>query len=107
MARRRRTFVFPLDADGTIFLRARLDTEAGRVRGFGLQLEIEAANERHPALRFDTSHGYVHRHVFDADGTEQRDRLEFPSWDEAYTYAYEYIKRNWKAHAARYRTRKR
>ena len=85
MARRRRTFVFPLDGEGAIFLRSRLDTDGHRVLGFAVQLEIEEQGKRNPALRFDTAHGYVHVHTFGADGSEERNRLEFPSWEDAYT----------------------
>ena len=92
---RRRRILFPLDEDETVFLRARLDTAAGDVTGFALQLELVEGDRREIVLRFDTAHGYVHQHQFSPGEAERRTRLQFRNWAEAYTYCYEYIRRNW------------
>jgi hypothetical protein len=94
--------LFPLDKSERVFLRARLDTEAGTVRGFAVQLEVVIEDAAHIVIRFDTAHGYVHQHVFDPTGGQRRVRLRVPDWGQAYTYCYEYVRRNWQPEIARF-----
>ena len=69
---------------------------------FAVQLEASADDKTQIILRFDTAHGYLHEHVFTSRGAERRRRLQFRTWAEAYTYCYEYIKRNWEARLAQF-----
>lgn len=62
-----------------------------------VQLESVAQGGPRIVIRFDTSHGYVHQHLFDAAGGHRRLKLEFKDWAQAYTYCYEYVKRNWES----------
>jgi hypothetical protein len=72
------------------------------VRGFALQLEVTIGGEAEIVLRFDTAHGYVHEHLFAAQVAQRRRRLRFPDWASAYTYCYEYVKRNWDREIVRF-----
>jgi len=107
LATRRRTFVFPLNKDGSIVLRSRLETERAQVLGFAIQIEASTKGHRAVILRFDTAHGFVHLHSFSESSPEVRTRLQFVNWEDAYTYCYQYAKKNWRAEVLRYARLKR
>lgn len=68
----------PLEGDED-FLRVHLVILEGRVIGLVIQYEAIIDDELVEIVRYDTSHGFLHRHRFWLQSKNQTDNLEDPS----------------------------
>jgi hypothetical protein len=85
-------------------LRCELTILEGKVTGLLLQYEAHLEGEWRPVVRYDTSHGFLHRHRFWLPQTRQTDDLEDPdrpAGDD--TAAFDAAKRDLNAHWRLYR----
>ena len=69
----------PLEGDED-FLRVHLVILEGRVIGLVIQYEAYINDQLVPIVRYDTSHGYLHRHRFWLPPRSRMDDLESPDW---------------------------
>ena len=49
-----------------------------------------------PIIRYDTAHGFAHKDIIKADGTQIKQPLFFDNYNLAFTFAAIDIKSNWK-----------
>ena len=59
-----------------------------------VQLEVEVEGEWKPVVRYDCSHRFVHRDVYNLGGKQRKEELDL-SYGEALTFADEDIDENW------------
>jgi hypothetical protein len=85
-------------------LRCELTILEGKVTGLLLQYEAHLEGEWHPVVRYDTSHGFLHRHRFWLPETRQTDDLEDPDQPSRdYTAAFDAAKKDLNSHWKSYR----
>jgi rubrerythrin len=78
-------------------IRAKFTTHRGRVIEIELiQYEAYLEGQWVPLVRYDTAHGYLHRDVMQADGSQKKTRIPHTSLDEALTQAMDEIRRQWR-----------
>lgn len=77
-------------------------TEKGQVTIFRVQYEAYIDSEWRAVLRYDTAHGFPHRDLLHPHHPEDKTAFPNRSNAEILTLGQEDIKRNWKAHRARY-----
>lgn len=86
-------------------LRLRIETEKGKIVDIVIQYEAEFGGEWHPIVRYDCSHGFLHRDVMLPGGKEEKYPLDIPDLKTALLYAEQDIKDRWKWYRERYRGR--
>lgn len=86
-------------------LRLRIETEKGKIVDIVVQYEAEFGGEWHPIVRYDCSHGFLHRDVMLPGGKEEKYPLDIPDLKTALLYAEQDIKDRWKWYRERYRGR--
>lgn len=69
---------------------------------FSVQLEIFVNNRWFPVLRYDTAHGFFHRHRFFPDGKEEKVAIDISQLNDALTFAENDIKVNWKIYREKF-----
>jgi hypothetical protein len=82
--------------------RHRHTAEKGRVLDFVVQYETRYSERWLPVVRYDTAHGYPHKHLFHADGSQDRSRMKIVDNNEALNIAEDDIQSNWIGYKARF-----
>ncbi len=80
------------------------ETDRGKVVGFAVQLELWFGDAWQPILRYDASHGFAHRDVYETPGRKRKERINL-DLPEALTLADRDIDRNWERHVEAFRER--
>lgn len=80
--------------------------EKGKIVKFTIQLETLVDKKVVPIARYDVAHGIAHQHIFNPDGTQKIKKLKFTTYNEAFTYAYNYVKLHWKTLVDNYKRKK-
>lgn len=62
---------------------------------FVVQLEVLVENKWHPAIRYDTSHGFAHCDIIHWDGKIEKVAIPTIGYSQALTYADEDLNENW------------
>ena len=75
-------------------------TERGQVVDFLVQLEVEVRGEWVAVVRYDCSHGFVHKDLHNLTGEKRKERLEL-SYKEGLTLADTDINDNWEKYKER------
>jgi len=65
-------------------------------------LEIYLENKWHPAIRYDTAHGFTHKDILHRDGKTTKGPLFINDYNEALTFAETDIKANWQIYRDRF-----
>lgn len=88
---------FPLPPyDLGCWLRYRLSTGPGKIRGFVIQLEVQINERTYPIVRYDCAHHQPHRDTMDATGRViAKEWLPF-DYTRAFNHADKDIKANWR-----------
>ena len=82
-------------------IRCWFKTEKGEViEILVVQYETFINDQWLPVVRYDTSHGFFHRDLYDATGREYKERLDM-NLSEALTFAIRDIRKNWKTYKSR------
>jgi len=76
-------------------------TERGQVVDFMVQLEIEVKGRWVVAIRYDCSHGFVHKDRYNLKGEKQKEELDL-SYKEGLTLADTDINDNWERYKERF-----
>ncbi len=89
------------------FNHARIDVvliiDLGRVIGFSLNLSVEAEGEKHDIVRWDTAHGYLHKHEFwETTKTIKESKYENTPLDIVFREQYEDLRKNWEEYVKRW-----
>jgi len=88
-------------------LRINIGTEKGRVIDLVVQYEAKFDREWHPIVRYDCSHGYLHRDVLFPGGKKEKYPLDIPDLKAALLYAEQDIRDRWRWYRDRYRRKMR
>lgn len=83
-------------------IRVRFKKDRGKIIEFVVQYETLLRGKWQPVIRYDTAHGEPHTDVIRPDGTKEKRLLHFPNFNDAFSYAEEDIKANWKQYRQRY-----
>jgi hypothetical protein len=86
-------------------LRIKIETEKGNVIDMVVQYEAKFEEEWHPIVRYDCSHGFLHRDVMFPGGRREKHPLDIPDLNSALLYAEQDIKDRWAWYRERYRRR--
>jgi len=86
-------------------LRLKIETKKGKVVDIVVQYEAKFNKEWHPIVRYDCSHGFLHRDVMLPGGKKEKYPLDIPDLKIALIYAEQDIKDRWKWYRDRYRRR--
>jgi hypothetical protein len=84
-------------------LRIHFVTERGRVERLDVvQYEAEIDGQWLAIVRYDCSHGYLHRDVIRHDGTQEKSRVAVVDLAEALNQAIEELERQWQFYRQAY-----
>lgn len=97
---------FVLDLDKNTQSRIRFTKNRKGIKKFTIQLELIEKGKIKPVVRYDTAHGYAHRHQFYRSGEKMVRRFKFRDLSEAYTYSYNDVKLNWRRFKNEFERRK-
>lgn len=96
-------FTKDISTSGEDRLRMRIETENGRVVDIVVQYEAKFKDEWHPIVRYDCSHGFLHRDVMLPGNKKEKYPLDIPDLKSALMYAEQDIKDRWQWYKNRYR----
>ena len=86
-------------------LRLKIGTEKGKVVNMLVQYEARFDGEWYAVVRYDFSHGFLHRDVMFPGGKKEKHPLDIPDLKTALMYAEQDIKDRWKWYRDRFRRR--
>jgi len=91
-----------------VFNHARVDvtiiTERGKIVGFSVNLSVEEEGEKRDIARWDTAHGYLHKHEFWRTTKTIKDKkYENVSLDVAFREIYKDVLDNWRKFVERWK----
>lgn len=80
----------------------RQDRSGRSILSFSVQVEVLINGRWRRAMRFDSSHGHPHRHVYYPDGRIYREEMAAESNNEAFTQAQLIVKKSFQEIRGRY-----
>ena len=101
----RKEFVKIISPSGDDRLRLRIRTEKGQIADMVVQYEAKFGDKWHAVVRYDCSHGFLHRDVMLPGGKKEKYPLDIPDLKTGLIYAEQDIKDRWKWYRDRYRRR--
>jgi hypothetical protein len=75
--------------------------EAGKITRFSVQLEVKVGNNWKEVVRYDCSHGYAHKDLYNIEGKLRKINL-YMNFEDALTYADDDINENWEIYRYRF-----
>lgn len=96
------SFLLELSPHGNDRLRVEALKEEGKILSFLVQYESYIEGKWRPIVRYDTAHSFAHRDILHPDGSKSKQPLFFQSYNEAFTFAIQDLKLNWKIYESRY-----
>lgn len=101
----KKEFTKIISPSGDDRLRIKIETEKGRVVDMVVQYEAKFEENWHAVVRYDCSHGFLHRDVMFPGNKKEKHLLDIPDLKTALLYAEQDIKDRWKWYRDRYRRR--
>ena len=89
-------FIYPLSTELLDRLRVKATKNRGRIVSFVVQYEAFIRGRWRAVVRYDTAHRFAHRDVLHPDGSAQKQPLNFPSLNLAFTFAIQDLKSMWR-----------
>ena len=89
-------FVYPLSADQEDRLRVKATKTRGKIVSFVVQYEALLQGQWRAVVRYDTSHRFAHKDILHPDGSVDKQPLNFPSLNLAFTFAVQDLKSLWR-----------
>jgi len=89
-------FVYPLSLDLEDRLRIRATKTRGRIVSFVVQYEALIQGEWKPIVRYDSAHRFAHKDILHSDGSADKQPLNFPNLNLAFTFAVQDLKSLWR-----------
>jgi hypothetical protein len=78
-----------------------LFVEAGRITKFAVQLEVKVGDSWKEVVRYDCTHGYAHKDLYNIKGKHRKINI-YMSYEDALTYADDDINENWEIYRHRF-----
>jgi len=101
----KKEFIKVISHSGDDRLRLKIETEKGKVVDMVVQYEAKFSEVWHPIVRYDCSHGFLHRDVMFPGGKKEKHPLDIPDLKTALLYVEQDIKDRWKWYRDRYKRR--
>ena len=98
----KKEFLKYLDKNNLERIRLRITVENGKVVDIVVQYETKIEGKWTPIVRYDCSHGFLHRDVMHPNGDKDKQVLTFDSLEMALTYAEQDFKDRWEFYKNRY-----
>lgn len=76
--------------------------ESGTIVYFRIQIETKIENKWYPVVRYDTSHGFVHRDLLNKKGEVIKTPIFIHDYNDALTFAESDLKANWEIYKERF-----
>ena len=89
-------FVYPLSLDLEDRLRIRATKTRGRIVSFVVQYEALIQGEWKAIVRYDTAHRFAHKDILHPDGSADKQPINFPNLNLAFTFAVQDLKSLWR-----------
>ena len=89
-------YVFPLSVELEDRLRVRATKARGKVVSFVVPYEAFIRGLWKAVVRYDTAHRFAHKDILHPDGSVQKQPLDFPSLNLAFTFAVQDLRNLWK-----------
>jgi len=93
-------FIYYFDLDNR--LRVSAFKEYKKIQEFIVQYEAFIQQKWRPIVRYDTSHGFIHKDTIHPDQRQDKFPLFFMTYEVAFTYAITDIKRFWQVYREKY-----
>jgi hypothetical protein len=88
-------FVYPLSLDLEDRLRVQATKIRGKIVSFVVQYEALIQGQWRAIVRHDTAHRFAHKDILHPDGSVDKQPLNFPSLNLAFTFAIQDLKSLW------------
>ena len=98
-------YEFFLSSDMKDKIRVSFQKRKGEILGFMVQYESLIEEKWHPIVRYDTVHEFAHMDVMHPDGTVDKLPLYFPTYNLAFVYAVQNLKKFWMEYRESYERR--
>ena len=89
-------FIYPLSPDLEDRLRVQATKIGGKIVSFVVQYEALIQGKWGAIVRYDTAHRFAHRDILHPDGSVDKQPLNFPSLNLAFTFAIQDLKSLWR-----------
>lgn len=89
-------FVYPLSSDLEDRLRVKATKTRGGIVSFIVQYEALIRGQWRPVVRYDTAHRFAHKDILHPDGLVDKQPLNFPSLNLAFTFTIQDLKSLWR-----------
>lgn len=73
-----------------------------KIVSFTVQLEVLTKNSWFPVVRYDTAHGYAHKHLYHYNKEPEKTPLFLHNYTDALDFADADIKTNWELYCQRF-----
>ena len=88
-------FIYLLSSDQQDRLRVRATKFRGGIVSFAVQYEALIRGQWRAIVRYDTAHRFAHKDILHPDGSVDKQPLNFPSLNLAFTFAIQDLKSLW------------
>ena len=89
-------FIYQLATDLQDRLRVKATKNRGRIVSFVVQYEAFIHGRWRAIVRYDTAHRFAHRDILHPDGSVEKQPLNFPGLNLAFTFAVQDLKSLWR-----------
>lgn len=89
-------FVYPLSSELQDRLRVKATKIKGKIVSFVVQYEALIQGQWRAIVRYDTAHRFAHKDILHPDGSVDKQPLNFPSLNLAFTFAIQDLKALWR-----------
>ena len=89
-------FIYPLSSELQDRLRVKATKNRGKIVSFVVQYEAFIRGRWRAVVRYDTAHRFAHRDVLHPDRSADKQPLNFPSLNLAFTFAVQDLKSLWR-----------
>jgi hypothetical protein len=94
-----------VDQLGNERIRVRVSTQKGKVTDVMVQSETRIGEQWHEVVRYDCSHGFLHRDVIHPNKTVEKTPLHIQNLNDALQYAEQDILDRWSWYKEKYKRR--
>ncbi len=98
----KKEFIKYLDKYSNERIRIKITVENGKVVDIVVQYETLIEGKWVAVVRYDCSHGFLHRDVMHPNGSKDKQVIEFDNLEMALTYAEQDFKDRWEFYKNRY-----
>ncbi len=89
-------FLYQLSSDLEDRLRVKATKIGGRILTFVVQYEALIQGQWKAIVRYDTAHKFAHKDILHPDGSVDKQPLDFPNLNFAFTFAIQDLKSLWR-----------